>query len=402
MPCFQATTLRQMEHARCGHLPKDSGLQPVPAGFPRLQAAALSAANLDSKRHSQSSCMVAEGEAPPAAAAADTGEEDLSEVRGKVPALSRTQPGSKFLQRQLQRGSPRVVDQILFEIEKDVCKLMCDAYGNYLCSAAFELTQGEQRQRMLLKLAPRILEIACDKRGTHALQSLIRLLKPSEEQDLFMQAVRHCILEMSMNCNGTHVVQSLAIHFHVGCRRTIYAAILERILQVAQHPYGLCVVKKCITQAVADSSATEFLHQFTIHAFELVQSPYGNYAVQHALLEWGGDFGAPIVRSLEGKFVELSIQKFASNVVETMLNVSLPDARRKIVNELADKAQASILVNSNYAHFVIKKALQVADKDQALTLTCTMRDAIVSLANKRLKSRWEKVLGLGIEVTDDH
>lgn len=216
-----------------------------------------------------------------------------------------------------------------------------------------------------------------------------------------MQAVHNCILEMSMNCNGTHVVQSLVAQFHVGCRRKIHVAILERIVEVAQHPHGLCVVKKCISQAMKDGSVTEFLHELTTHAFELVQSPYGNYAVQHALIEWGGGFGAPIMRSLEGKIVELSIQKFSSNVVETMLKVSLPDVRQTLIDELTDGAQAAVLVNSNYAHFVVKMALQVADRAQALTLAGATRAAIAPLANKRLKSRWEKVLGLRAEGTKE-
>lgn len=393
--CFQATTLRQTEQIRCGDLPNDSGLQRVPGGTSRHHDLAPSAMDFKCDRHG-SEVTAAK------TAAGDGGEdEDLGDFCGKVPALSRTQPGSKYLQRQLQRGSSRVVGQILFEIEKDVCKLMCDAYGNYLCSAAFEMTQGEQRHRMLLKLAPRMLEIACDRRGTHALQSLIRILKSSEEQDVVMEAVHACIFEMAMNCNGTHVVQSLVVQFHVGCRRKIYKAIEQRFMEVAQHAYGLCVVKKCITQAREDGYEEEFLDKLTMHAFELVQSPYGNYTVQHALKEWGGDFAAPIIRRLEGKIVQLSIQKFSSNVVETMLELALPEVRQACIHELTDRTQAPVLVNSNYAHFVIKKALQVADPAQASALVGVMRVAIAPLANKRLKSRWEKVLGTSVQVTNE-
>ena len=33
------------------------------------------------------------------------------------------------------------------------------------------------------------------------------------------------------------------------------------------------------------------------HALDLVQGPYGNYAVQHALEEWGGEACLPIIQA---------------------------------------------------------------------------------------------------------
>lgn len=52
--------------------------------------------------------------------------------------------GSKFLQRQLNRCNPGVVELILLEVEQDIAQLMCDAYGNYLCSAAFQACSVRQ------------------------------------------------------------------------------------------------------------------------------------------------------------------------------------------------------------------------------------------------------------------
>lgn len=53
---------------------------------------------------------------------------------------------------------------------------------------------------------------------------------------------------------------------------------------------------------------------------DLVQSPYGNYAIQHALEEWGGQRCQPILRKMEGRLMQLSIQKFSSNVVEKLFS----------------------------------------------------------------------------------
>lgn len=126
---------------------------------------------------------------------------------------------------------------------------MCDAYGNYLCSIAFQACSVRQRRRMLDKLAPRVAAIACDKRGTHALQALIGLLSAPEEQEILMRAVKNHVIGLCMDPNGTHVVQRLLYCFVPPCTDAIYRLVVENLVNIAHHPYGLCVLKKCISQA---------------------------------------------------------------------------------------------------------------------------------------------------------
>jgi hypothetical protein len=232
--------------------------------------------------------------------------QELIDMRGQVAQLCRTQAGSKYLQRQLLKGHSGVVDVILYEVEQDIASLMCDAYGNYLCSVVFQACSVRQRKRMLERLAPRVAAIACDKRGTHALQALIGLLSTQEEQELLMAAVRSHVIDMCMDPNGTHVVQRLLFCFSASCTDWIYHPVVENLLEVAHHPCGLCVLKKCISQATASGQQQDLLLcQLARHAVDLVQSPYGNYAVQHALEEWGGEICMPIFKALEDLGVAL-------------------------------------------------------------------------------------------------
>lgn len=301
---------------------------------------------------------------------------EARELVGQVGQMSRTQAGSKYLQRQLLKGSggqgrvfqrtelrkpiPRrgpssffalpgaAVEVILKEVEEEIASMMCDPYGNYLCSAAFQACSQVQRRRMLEKLAPCVAQIACDKRGTHALQAFIELLQLEEEQDQLMGAVKGQIVELSMDPNGTHVIQRLLTCFQGSVTDWIFLIIGDRIIEVAHHPYGLCVLKKCIS--LARHHREFLLEQLARHAMDLVQSPYGNYAIQHALEEWGGRDCEPILEKLEGRMMQLSIQKFSSNVVEKLLTIAPPEFRRKFIWELVESDKMSVLVNSNYGH----------------------------------------------------
>ncbi|CAJ1432696.1 unnamed protein product, partial [Effrenium voratum] len=225
---------------------------------------------------------------------------EVQELAGQVAQMSRTQAGSKYLQRQLVKGTGAAVDVILEEVENEIAHMMCDSYGNYLCSAAFQACSQRQRKRMLEKLGPEVVAIACDKRGTHALQALILLLQLKEEQLQLMNSIKDNVIELSMDPNGTHVVQTLLKCFYPSVTDWIFCAITDRMVEVAHHPYGLCVLKKCISQAKECPEKQEvLLKQLARHALDLVQGPYGNYAIQHALEEWGGQRCQPVLQKLE-------------------------------------------------------------------------------------------------------
>jgi len=327
---------------------------------------------------------------------------EINECRGQVAQLSKTQAGSKFLQRQLLKGNEAAVAVILGEVEHDIAQLMCDAYGNYLSSIAFQACTVKQRKPMLQRMAPQVACIACDKRGTHALQALIGLLTTPEEQDLLVSAVKPHIIELCVDPNGTHVVQRLLCCFAPPCTDLVHGLVVASLLQVAHHPHGLCVLKKCISQAKPGSRHQELLlSQLAKHALDLVQSPYGNYAVQHALDEWGGSWCTPIFNSLKGRIMQLSIQKFSSNVVEKLFCAAPPEFRTLFISELVDTEKMSVLVNSNYGHFVVKRALQLAELPQVHLLLDAMRRSIEHMPNRRMRAKWEKVMTTGSDRLGD-
>jgi hypothetical protein len=327
---------------------------------------------------------------------------EANDIKGQVLKLSMTQAGSKYLQRQLIKGHPFVINLILEEIEEDIVRLMCDAYGNYLCSQAFQTCSIQQRKRLLERLSPRVAEVACDKRGTHALQALIGILSTPDEQKILTRSMKDHVIELCIDANGTHVVQRLLFCFSLPLNEFIYKSVIDRILDVAHHPYGLCVLKKCISHAEPLGNSKDILLQkLAENALDLVQSPYGNYAIQHALDEWGGPACTMLLQSLEGRVMQLSIQKFSSNVVEKMLCLAPVDLRRRFIDELIQSDNMSVLVSSNYGHYVVKRALQLAEPRQVRDLIDTINSNLEQLQNRRLRAKWEKVMSIGSDRLGD-
>lgn len=217
-----------------------------------------------------------------------------------------------------------------------------------------------------------------------------------------IRAIKNHVIELSMDPNGTHVVQRLLLCISSPLNDFVFNPIIERVVDVAHHPYGLCVVKKCISQTKKSGRHQEMLLlKLAEHALDLVQSPYGNYAIQHALEEWGGPACSLVLQSLEGRMMQLSIQKFSSNVVERIFCVAPPDLRCRFIDELIHSDKMSVLVNSNYGHYVVKRALQLADLGQVQALLQSIGNNLAQLPNRRMRARWEKVMSVGSQRLGD-
>lgn len=95
--------------------------------------------------------------------------------------------------------------------------------------------------------------------------------------------------------------------------------------------------------------------------------------------------------------MQLSIQKFSSNVVEKLFCSAPPDFRARFIAELIESEKMSVLVNSNYGHYVVRRALQLAEPPQVQLLLAAIRGNVGQLPNRRLRAKWEKVMSVGNE-----
>jgi len=66
---------------------------------------------------------------------------------------------------------------------------------------------------------------------------------------------------------------------------------------------------------------------------ELVQNPYGNYAIQHAFDIYAKECGILFEKVID-RIVQYSNQKFSSNVVEKCISIGTPEIRKKYVKEI--------------------------------------------------------------------
>jgi len=203
-----------------------------------------------------------------------------------------------------------------------------------------------------------------------------------------------------------HVVQHTLISCGPDFAEMILQEVAHGLSTIAHNTHGLCILKKCISHhrpAPDRPGAYEnlLLEEMSYRALELIQGPYSNYAVQHALEEWGGEVCLPIINALTGRLVELSIQKFSSNVVEHVLQLAPPEAQERLLEELASPDRTSVLVSTVYGHYVASRVLRLAAPAQKASLESAIAARLGGLRNRRLRTRMENALRGEPDDSDD-
>lgn len=274
--------------------------------------------------------------------------------------MQNNQQGSKYLQRVLAKASPDVIEFIVIEVGDHLHELMVDSYGNYFCQKLLQSSSSKQRLYLLKKISPYIVAISCDKRGTHSMQSLIQLINMEEEEKTLEKAINDYIIQLSFDANGTHVLQKVILTVKVERLSYIFDACYDKLIELSLDSNGLWVSKKIIARfSTLPEKRKLLIEKLSENWVQLVQSPYGNYAIQQAIDFWSNEELSSIYMNLYENVLQLSMQKFSSNVIEKVLDKVDDQILMLYAKSLSDPDTIKSLVKSNYGFYVIQKLMNV-------------------------------------------
>jgi hypothetical protein len=239
------------------------------------------------------------------------------DYKGQIAGFAKNQQGSKYLQRVLAKASPDILDFVVVEVGDKMHELMTDSYGNYFCQKLLQSSSSKQRLYLLQKVSPYMVKISCDKRGTHSMQSLIQLINMKEEEEELEKAIVNNVVILSFDSNGTHVLQKVLLTVKPERLDYIFNACYDKLIDLSLDANGLCVIKKIVSRFndIPDKRAM-LVQKLSENCVQLVQSPYGNYAIQQGIEHWTNEELKPVYENLHDNILQLSMQKFSSNVIE--------------------------------------------------------------------------------------
>ncbi|CDW87894.1 rna-binding [Stylonychia lemnae] len=328
-----------------------------------------------------------------------------SELKGQIVEMARQQYGSKQLQKLLAKASPDFVGFAIEESLYHLHQLMADQYGNYFCQKLMQSSSSAQRLRILNVLRPHILEISCDKKGTHSMQCLIEMINMPDEEEELKQGIKTHIVELAFDTNGTHVLQKVLLCLKEENIDFIFSPVLKNLIELSMDQNGLCVIKKIISKVQGHEKKIALGEKLSENVVELVQSPYGNYAVQQALeviyiflfinfQKWDLPYCQQIFDKLEPHLMQLSVQKFSSNVIEKILEKAEYDTVERFMKQLCDTEVMKSLIKNNYGFYVMQKLVQVLRRHKASLnkVQNAINETIQYVSDRNLRQKWQQLL----------
>jgi len=210
------------------------------------------------------------------------------------------------------------------------------------------------------------VKLSSDSIGTYPIQTIIEHVGSKNEKNIIINALKDNIKELSFDSFGSHVLEKLLSCFEEEYVSFIYNYIIDNFLELANNNNGICIVKKILS----------FTHKKNLHdklkvivkenALQLISHPYGNFVIQVVVDCWN-DYN-DILCLFDKKYYSLSLEKYASNVVERCITFGNDYQKKEIINEIVElvNRDEEIIINmvrDKFANYVVQKIIEFSDGD---------------------------------------
>ena len=318
-----------------------------------------------------------------------------NKLKGTFISLMKSQQTSRILQYYLDKTPNDVIHLIFSEFSNQVDSLLLDPYANYFCLKIFYFLNFNDRIVFLKKISP-ILDVLCvNKIATYPIQCIIEQLISDEEKNIIVNSLKKNLMKLCFDVYGAHVIEKLIINFgYEKHLENILNFISENFLFLSNNSNGLCIVKKTIIlEYKLKGERFNSLKKILINkALELIQNPYGNYALQTAIDNWNLNDIKEIYPMFYGKCLVFSIQKFSSNVIEKCIQKSA-EFTFKFINEICtNESSICILLKNNYGNYVIQTTLKICDESKKTILISLIKKNLVLINDKKLTNKWRSII----------
>ena len=315
-------------------------------------------------------------------------------VKGAFLNIIKNQKGSKIFQKYLKTTHCDILHQIFIELKPNLEEIITDFYANYFCKRFFTFLNQKDRIDFLYVIEKSLVKLSSDGIGTYPIQTIIEHVGSKNEKNIIINALKDSIKELSFDAFGTHVLEKLLACFEEEYVTFIYNYIVDNFLELANNSNGICIVKKLLS----------FTHKKNLHdklkiivkenALQLISHPYGNFVIQ-VVVECWNDYN-DILYLFDKKYYNLSLEKYASNVVERCIEKD-GNILNNYIDEIININKICEVMKSNYGNYVIQKVIKLAKGEHKQKLVFNAAKDINKLNEPKLIKKWKLILSPNIK-----
>ena len=317
------------------------------------------------------------------------------ELKNSFSVLIKIQQISRICQLYLEKTSQSILHLIFSEIMSQLPELLFDPYGNYFCLKLFSFLDTKDRIMYLTKIAPSFAQLSTNKISTYPIQCIIEQLHSINEQKIIFTSLKPTeYIKLALDSYGTHVLAKIIILFNYSLIQPLSKFILDNFLFLANNSNGLCIIKKEILVEYKKHNFEQLKYELGHNSLVLVQSPYGNYALQIAIDNWDLKDIESIIFDFIGKCSVLSIQKYSSNVIEKSIEKSEKFAEEFVKEMKNTEGTFSLLMKNNYGNYVIQAALKVVSMVNKKIIIQLIEKNLSQLTDKKMINKWKNIISI--------
>ncbi|KAH8612078.1 putative Pumilio family RNA binding repeat [Trypanosoma vivax] len=308
------------------------------------------------------------------------------DVKLHIVSLCKEQDGSRLVQCLL--NDPKNVNLIFNELFPRVHDLITDVFGNYVLQKLLDTlpSEGDMCQQLIEQVSGKLKEYSFQMYGCRVVQKILEKALPSKRAEVFIE-LKDSLIDCIFDQNANHVAQKL-IEVIPEKMELLMDSIMPQLKELSRHPYG-CRVLQCIFEKCSTTPGVNIrpvLEAVLDHIHEYVMDQYGNYVVQHAILNSPEDIRQRFVSQLTPHVYALSCSKFASNVAEKTIIKANEEELQKILDTLTHSPGGSddgnyivLMVQDPYANYVVQRLLQQVTKTQQQQIADKIRPYLADM-----------------------
>ena len=290
------------------------------------------------------------------------------------------------------------------EIKYSIVHIINHQYGNYLMQKFFEILLYQENIQIFNEIfniiREHLFEISIDNYGTRVIQKLLEMLQDvtyKYQTFEFIYALRYLVnnylYELCNDKNGNHVFLKILKIIPKQKNGFLYNKLIEIIIDVSLLQQGVTILQTALEYATLEQKEA-ICNRIIENIARLINDKYGNYTIQTIILLNEENLNIKIFKYISENVLELSKQKFSSNVIDKFI-ITNNDFSKKLINDILNKNLIKELIFDKYGNYVIQKAIHVSENDAEIfnEISKQIKPLINELKNNQIgKKIYDKIV----------
>ncbi|KAJ0093697.1 hypothetical protein Patl1_26776 [Pistacia atlantica] len=275
--------------------------------------------------------------------------------------MAKDEHGSKFLCQVLSfQKDSWIVSRVFEMVLKFTLEVVTSQHGRFVFGKLIESCNDDQLGLITFRIASDdhlFINASRDINGSSSIKKLIRVLGKSGTNFLeeIMTTLGRNFELLMVDKTGSSVILLSLDNNYFKKNDIVYQAALEHCLTVANHEKGCISMNKFIDE-MRSPRRKQILLLISMNAACVAKNPFGNYVLQHVLDLEDPELIEKVFSALRGRFIDLSMRKYGSHVVERCLKYD--NFMHYVVEEFLGSNRIVEVANHSFGNYVVQTALR--------------------------------------------